>query len=119
MLFSFPFANVHLFLTVTYVWRWRSGRFKKFTSAFITEILLPVCIKASWVENCLLQSNFSLLETYLPAWIVESMGKNLRRLVGAVEVWVAPWDGVRDIAQVSIDIEAQYRTCKITERVGG
>lgn len=54
MLFSFPFANVHQFLTVTYVWRWRSGRFKKFTSAFIIEILLLDCIrkkKKSLVEN--------------------------------------------------------------------
>lgn len=61
--------------------------------------------KTGW-KQCLLQTNFSLVETYLPAWIVEAMCKNLRRLAGAVEVWIAPWDGVRDIAQVSIDIEA-------------
>jgi len=47
------------------------------------------------------------------------MCKNLRRLVCAIKMWVAPWYGIRDIAQVSIYVEPQYRTCKITEKVGG
>lgn len=89
-------------------------------SAFIIKILLPDCIKDFWLKTVSSpEFNFSLIETHLPAWIVESMCKNLGRLVCAIKMWVAPWYGIRDIAQVSIYIKAQYRTCKITEKDGG
>lgn len=57
--------------------------------------------------------------TSSPAWIVESMSKNFRRLIGAVKMWVGPWYGIRHVAEISVYIQAQYRTCKITEKVGG
>lgn len=56
--------------------------------------------------------------TSSPAWIVESMSKNFRRLISAVKVRVAPWYGIRHVAEISVNIQAQHRTCKITEKVG-
>lgn len=52
-----------------------------------------------------------------PAWIMEPMGKYFWGLVGAVEVGVAPWYGVRHVAHVGVHIQPQHGTCEITERL--
>lgn len=49
-----------------------------------------------------------------PAWIVEAVGKHFRGLVGAVEVRVAPGDGVRHVAHVCVHIQPEDRTCEVT-----
>lgn len=46
------------------------------------------------------------------------MGKNFRRLISAVKMWVRLWYGIRHMAEISVYIQAQYRTSKITEKVG-
>lgn len=50
---------------------------------------------------------------------MEAVGKHFRRLVGAVEVGVAPWYGVRHIAHVSVHVQSQHRACEVTERLEG
>lgn len=46
------------------------------------------------------------------------MGKNFRRLISTVKMWVRLWYGIRHMAEIGVYIQAQYRTCKITEKVG-
>lgn len=52
-----------------------------------------------------------------PAWIMEPMGKYFWGLVGAVEVGVAPWYGVRHVAHVGVHIQPQHGACEITEKL--
>lgn len=52
-----------------------------------------------------------------PAWIMEPVGKHFWGLVGAVEVGVAPWYGVRHTAHVGVHIQPQHGACEITEKL--
>lgn len=54
---------------------------------------------------------------FSPAWIVEAVGKHFRGLVGAVEVRIAPRDGIRHIAHIRVHVQPEHRTCEITEKV--
>lgn len=42
-----------------------------------------------------------------PAWVVQTVGEDLGRLVGAVEVRVVPRDGVRGRAAVRVHVHPQ------------
>lgn len=52
-----------------------------------------------------------------PAWIVEAVGKHFGGLVGAVEVRVAPWDGIRHVAHVRVYVQPQDGTREVTEKL--
>lgn len=54
---------------------------------------------------------------FSPAWIVEAVGKHFGGLVGAVEVRVAPGDGIWHIAHIRVHVQPEHRTCEITEKV--
>lgn len=51
-----------------------------------------------------------------PAWIVEAVGKHFGGLVGAVEVRVAPGDGIRHVAHVCVHVQPEDRTREVTEK---
>lgn len=54
---------------------------------------------------------------FSPAWIVEAVRKHFGGLVGAVEVRVAPWDGIRHVAHVCVHVQPEHRACEVTEKL--
>lgn len=48
---------------------------------------------------------------------MEAVGEHFRGLIGAVEVRVAPWYGVRHVAHIRIHVQPEHRTCEITEKL--
>lgn len=45
------------------------------------------------------------------------MRKHFGGLVGAVEVRVAPWDGIRHVAHVCVHVQPEHRACEVTEKL--
>lgn len=52
---------------------------------------------------------------FSPAWIMQAVGEHFWGLVGAVEVRVAPGNGIRRVAHVSIHVQPEHGTCEVAE----